>query len=108
MGETDSTKTKAFDAELIAAGYRQYLPPRIDNYTRLFQKRVDDGAGAMYFINFREWQHPHGNPTYDAEMSCDTASHGHVWITIKEDSIEATETRAGLMWVAAGSVYYDL
>jgi hypothetical protein len=89
-------------------GYREYPVPAIDKYDRLFQKRIDDQAGAMYFVNFREWHHSDGTNTYDADMSCETATHGHVWVTIKEDTIEATENRAGLMWAAAGSVYYDL
>lgn len=98
--------TKITESTLLAAGYKEYPVGRADAHLRLFQKRFDDNSGAMYFVNFRYWRQP--ERTYDAEMACETASHGYVWVTIKEDSIETTELRAGLMWAAAGSVYYDL
>lgn len=93
---------------LLEAGYREHPDHRVGSCDHLFQKRIDDFNGAMYFVNFREWRHPDGNFAWDAELACETTSGGYVWVTIKEDTIVATESRAGLMWAAAGSVYYDL
>lgn len=92
---------------LLADGYREFPPPAFDHYKRLFQKRVTDAAGTLYFVNFREWDHPNGSTKYDADLSCDTATGGTVWITIKEDGIRHTESRAAALWAAAGSVYYE-
>jgi hypothetical protein len=93
-------------ASLTDAGYREYPVPSIFKYDRLFQKRMDSADGAMYFVNFREWRHP-DRTTYDADLCCETASGGTIWVTIKEESIRATELRAAAIWAAVGSVYYD-
>jgi hypothetical protein len=96
----------AINAEnLRRKGYKEY-PPGMDTYTRLFQRPVRDEQGRLYFVNFREWQF-RGTTSYDAQLACDTGSGGHVWATIKEETIEATEVRAAQLWEASGAVRYD-
>jgi hypothetical protein len=91
---------------LIAAGYKEFPSPPSGSYRRLFQKRVTDADGTLYILDFREW-HRMPDVAYDAAMCCDTASGGYLWATFREDSIRATEIRAGLLWAAAGCVRYD-
>jgi hypothetical protein len=92
---------------LLAAGYKEFPMASHVQYDRLFQRRVEDCDGTLYFINFREWNY-NGTRSFDAYLSCCTSSGGTVWIAIKEAEIRETEVRAGLMWAAAGSVYYDV
>jgi hypothetical protein len=92
---------------LLAAGYREYPPTRIDTSKRLFQKRVDDDRGTLYFVNFHEWDHPDGSVRYDAQLACETSTNGYAWVTVQESGIRETELRIAQIWAAAGSVYYE-
>lgn len=94
---------------LRKAGYREYPANPHDEHKRLFQKRVDDDNGTLYFVNFHEWEHPiTPGLSYEAQLSCETNTGGTIWVTIKEVDIAATESRAAIIWAAAGGVYYDL
>ncbi len=94
---------------LLAAGYREFAPSVIDKGAdRLFQKRFDGPLGKRYFITFRQWTFPEFGPSFDAQICCGTDTDGHIWVTIKEPSIEETEKRADAIWRTAGGVYYEL
>lgn len=84
---------------LIAAGYREHEVRKssIERYDRLYQKCFKDKHGKRYYLNFRLWGLG-GRDTFDANLSCDTATGGTVWLTIKEETIEATEQMAAQMW----------
>jgi hypothetical protein len=93
---------------LLTMGYKEY-PPGIDKCDRIYQKSFKNNTNnflRQYFLNFREWSHSDGI-TFDAQICCDTDTEGHAWLTIKEDSIEATQNRAHALWKACGSVDYD-
>lgn len=92
--------------ELESRGYRVFQSS-VHGEKRILQKRFDSEDRRLYFITFREFEWDSGKLTYDAQVCCDTDSGGYAWLTIREDTIEATEKRAELLWKACGSVYYD-
>jgi hypothetical protein len=95
---------------LLAAGYRAYPPSMLDQgSTMLYQKCFRDDMGKRFYLNFREWPlRPNCPETFDANISGETNTGGHFWLTIKEDTIEATESRAEVIWSAFGGVYYEV
>jgi len=91
---------------LLERGYKEYRGT-FDGEKRILQKNFDEEYQRMYFVTFREFEQPDGALSYDAQVCCDTDTGGYAWLTIKEDTIEATEKRAELLWKACGSVYYE-
>ena len=91
---------------LLARGYKKYPPHMMDNYSCMYQRKISDGTGCLYYINVREWVHV-GVHTFDAQLCCDSDSNGYAWITIKEDTIDAIEKRIAKLWEACGSKRYD-
>lgn len=97
-------------AALLACGYREFPRGPIDSehISRLFQKAFDDAKGRKYFITFREWP-PLGAKrcaTYDAQIACNTKTGGYLWATIREISIEETESQMAAIWETVG-MYYE-
>ena len=43
------------DEKLIEAGFKKYIPSRIDRYDSLFQLKVTDEIGIKYFIDVEKW-----------------------------------------------------
>lgn len=92
---------------LLSLGYKEFPPNRaFDSCEAMFQKRVRDDVGTLYFINFRYWKH-NEHESWDAQLHCETSSDGYLWATVKEPAIEQTQARIRSLWEAAGSKRYD-
>lgn len=104
---SDSTsQTTAWPEELLTREYREFPSSGVTGEIRFFQKRFDGPYGVRYFLNFREWEH-RGVLSYDAQLCGDTSTGGYAWVTLREDTIEATEHRAEQIWQAMGCAYYE-
>jgi hypothetical protein len=98
-----TTTTDITVENLLQHCYLEYSVPRFDKYDRLFQRAITGDCGEIkYFLTFRSWP-----DSFDAEVNARTDTDGDVWITIRELTIQATETRAELLWKAAGAVNYE-
>lgn len=105
-GEVSMTPTDGWPEDLLARGYREFQGTDLNGEIRFFQKRFDGPHGVRYFLNFREWEH-RGKISYDTQLCGDTSTKGYAWVTLKEDTIEASEQRAEQIWEAMGCAYYE-
>ncbi len=100
--------TEITHENLVAAGYRKSLnKSSMDKWDTLYEKWVRDDSGRMYAIHFRSWSVGGASLGFDAQVCCDTSTGGYAWLKMREDTIEATESRAEALGRACGSVYYD-
>lgn len=104
--------TEITPVNLLARGYKEFPGQHdISHERRFFQRRIKDGRGTRYFLEFREWEQPESlrlpGFTYDAALSNDAENGAYIWLTLRADSIEATEDLAERIWQAAGGVYYE-
>ena len=94
---------------LINAGYSVYKAPVGSNATNLYQKRIKDDFGTLYFINiyyydfFESFKFPEYKRYYafEAKMSFDTHDVGYLHITMQldtEDNSLDIEDKLDLIW----------
>lgn len=91
---------------LLGRGYREYPPNGMDRASRHFSKCFRDEKGKRFHIHFRQWNHLE-YISFDAQLCCDTPNDGYLWITTRQDSIEAVEAMFEALWQASGGVYYE-
>jgi hypothetical protein len=107
IDNTPSIDTPISKESLLMLGYREFPPNKaIDSSEAMFQKRIKDDKGTLYFVNFRRWKYNNHN-SWDSQLFCDSDSGGYLWATIKEDTIEKTESRIRALWKANGGKRYD-